>query len=115
MSNASDDLAALEQECELEFFTAGGPGGQHRNRVATGVRLRHLPSGIVVAATERRSQAANRRVALERLAARLAQAAIVPKERHATRPSRASKLERLAHKRQRSAIKSNRSRPRLDD
>lgn len=115
MNNASDDLAALEQECELEFFTAGGPGGQHRNRVATGVRLRHLPSGIVVTATERRSQAANRRVALERLAARLAQAAIVPKERHATRPSRASKLERLTSKHHRAAIKSGRSRPKFEE
>jgi ribosome-associated protein len=113
--STTEDLAALEQACELEFFTAGGPGGQHRNRVATGVRLRHLPSGIVVTATERRSQAANRRVALERLSARLAQTAIVPKERHATRPSRASKLERLAFKRQRSAIKAGRSRPRFED
>jgi protein subunit release factor B len=110
-----DDLEALEQACDMEFFTAGGPGGQHRNRVATGVRLRHRPSGIVVAATERRSQAANRRVALERLAAKLAQAAIVPKERHATRPSRASKLERLTRKRQRSSIKAARSRPPRDD
>ena len=115
MSSASEDLAALEGECELEFFTAGGPGGQHRNRVATGVRLHHLPSGIVVTATERRSQAANRKVALERLAARLAQAAIVPKERHETRPSRASKIERLASKRHRAVIKSGRGRPRLDD
>lgn len=115
MHDSFNDLEALEQACDMEFFTAGGPGGQHRNRVATGVRLRHRPSGIVVTATERRSQAANRRVALERLAARLAQAAIVPKERHATRPSRASKLERLTRKRQRSGIKADRSRPPLDD
>ncbi|HEX6289480.1 MAG TPA: peptide chain release factor-like protein [Herpetosiphonaceae bacterium] len=115
MSDSADDLKALEQECAMEFFTAGGPGGQHRNRVATGVRLRHHASGIVVTATERRSQAANRQVALERLARRLAQAAIVPKERHATRPSRTSQLERLARKRQRSAVKATRSRPKFED
>ena len=110
-----DKNAALEQECEIEFFTAGGPGGQHRNRVATGVRLRHLPTGTVVTATERRSQAANRRVALERLAERLAQAAMVPQTRYATRPTRASQRRRLDHKRQRSAVKLGRRLPRLEE
>lgn len=105
------DRAALEAACDITFFTAGGPGGQHRNRVATGVRLHHRPSGIVVTATERRSQAANRRVALDRLAARLAEAAHVPLPRHATRPTRASQLQRLAAKRQRSATKARRARP----
>lgn len=106
---------ALEQECEIEFFTAGGPGGQHRNRVATGVRLRHLPTGTIVMATERRSQAANRRVALERLAERLAQAAVVQQPRHATRPTLASQRRRLDHKRQRSAVKGGRRQPNMDE
>lgn len=106
---------ALEAECDIEFFTAGGPGGQHRNRVATGVRLRHRPSGIVVTATERRSQAANRRVALERLQARLDRAAIVQAPRHATRPTLASQRRRVEGKRQRSAIKLGRRRPGGDD
>jgi protein subunit release factor B len=106
---------ALERDCELEFFTAGGPGGQHRNRVATGVRLRHLPTGTVVTATERRSQAANRRVALERLAERLARAAVVPQTRHATRPTLASQRRRVDHKRQRSVVKLGRRRPNADD
>ncbi|MDP9311164.1 MAG: peptide chain release factor-like protein [Chloroflexota bacterium] len=107
--------AALEQECEVEFFTAGGPGGQHRNRVATGVRLRHIPTGTVVTATERRSQAANRRVALERLAERLAQAAVVPQTRYATRPTLASQRRRVDVKRQRSAVKLARRRPSVDE
>ena len=38
-----------------EFFVASGPGGQHRNRTESGVRLTHRPTGIVVLATERRS------------------------------------------------------------
>ena len=60
------DRESLEQVCELTFFVAGGPGGQHRNRVETGVRLTHRPTGLVVTATERRSQSANREVAFER-------------------------------------------------
>lgn len=110
-----DDNEALERECDIEFFTAGGPGGQHRNRVATGVRLRHRPSGLVVMATERRSQAANRRVALERLAERLARAAIVQAPRHATKPTIASQRRRVDVKRQRSAVKLGRRRPAAEE
>lgn len=107
-----DDLDALARDSEWEFFTASGPGGQHRNRVATGVRLRHRPSGIVVTATERRSQAANRRIALERLAERLRIAARIPAERRPTQPSAASQRRRLDLKRRRAAVKaSRRARP----
>ena len=63
------DRESLERDTEVAFFVAGGPGGQHRNKVATGVRLTHRPSGIVLTATARRSQAANREVAFARLAA----------------------------------------------
>lgn len=49
-----------------------GPGGQHRNKVATGVRATHLPSGVSVVATDSRSQQANREQALRRIAAVLA-------------------------------------------
>ncbi|HEX9371368.1 MAG TPA: peptide chain release factor-like protein, partial [Roseiflexaceae bacterium] len=65
------DRDSLERDCEVTFFVAGGPGGQHRNKVATGVRLVHRPSGLVVTATERRSQAANREMAYARMAERL--------------------------------------------
>ena len=60
----SIDRESLERDCDMTFFVAGGPGGQHRNKVATGVRLTHRPSGVVVTATERRSQAANREMAM---------------------------------------------------
>lgn len=55
----------------LEIFRSGGPGGQHRNKVATAVRATHLPTGVVVEATEERSQQLNRTAALARLADRL--------------------------------------------
>lgn len=99
------DRDALERDSEIEFFVASGPGGQHRNKVATGVRLRHRPSGIVVTATERRSQSANREMAYQRLVERLHVANYKPTPRIATRPSCASKHERLESKRQRSQAK----------
>jgi protein subunit release factor B len=89
---------ALAAECDESFFVGGGPGGQHRNKTATGVRLAHRPTGVVVTATERRSQAQNRAAALERLRARLAALAHVPNARRATRPTRGSKERRLAAK-----------------
>ena len=93
--------AELAAECDLEFFTAGGPGGQHRNKTETGVRLRHRPTGFVAQATERRTQLQNRDAALERLRARLAAAAYVPKKRKKTRPSAGAKRRRIeAKKRQ---------------
>lgn len=94
-----DDLDALERECDLEFFRAGGPGGQHRNKTASGVRLRHRPTGIVVVATERRSQHENRAAALERLRAKLAARARRKKPRVATRPTARSRERRLEAKR----------------
>src|SRR5437870_2951939 len=84
------DERALDEETRLEVFTAGGPGGQHRNKTQNGVRLHHRPSGIVVSATERRSLEANRRAAFARLLARLERLNHVPAPRTATRPSRGS-------------------------
>ncbi len=101
---------ALTAECEETFFTAGGPGGQHRNKTESGVRLVHRPTGVVVTATERRSQAQNRGAALERLRARLATLAARPKPRRATRPTRGSKERRLSEKRRQGERKADRRR-----
>jgi ribosome-associated protein len=94
---AQDD-DALSAECEETFFVGGGPGGQHRNKTASGVRLLHRPTGVVVGATERRSQAQNRSAALERLRARLTALAREPKPRRPTKATRGSKERRLASK-----------------
>jgi ribosome-associated protein len=65
---ALDDEALLAA-CEVSTFVGGGPGGQHRNKTASAVRLVHPPTGVTVTATERRSQAQNRGTAIERLRA----------------------------------------------
>ena len=60
------DAAALLAQCDESFFVASGPGGQHRNKTESGVRLTHPATELSVTATERRSQHQNRGVALER-------------------------------------------------
>lgn len=57
----------LIAECTVETYRASGPGGQHRNKTESAVRLTHRPTGVVVTATERRSQHENRHRALVRL------------------------------------------------
>jgi protein subunit release factor B len=103
------DRDSLERDCDVEYFIASGPGGQHRNKVETGVRLVHRPSGISVTATERRSQHANREVAFERMAQRLQERQKVKKPRRKTRPTAASRVRRLEAKRRRSLLKRQRS------
>lgn len=110
MPHYPTDREALERDCEMEFFVAGGPGGQHRNKVETGVRLTHRPSGLVVTATERRSQSDNREAAYERMAAKLEAAQRQQKKRFATKPSKAAKEKRLETKRQQSERKQHRNR-----
>jgi protein subunit release factor B len=104
------DEATLLSECELTFFIGSGPGGQHRNKSETAVRLSHPPTGITVTATERRSQPQNRAAALERLRERLAALSHVPKERRPTKPTRGAKERRLGAKRKASRKKAERRR-----
>ncbi len=93
------DRESLERDCDLEFIIASGPGGQHRNKVETGVRLVHRPTGITVTATERRSQHANREAAFERMQTRLEEFQHVEVPRKPTRPTAASRARRINEKR----------------
>ena len=61
------DDDALFAQCRVDTFRVSGPGGQHRNRTDTAVRLTHAPSGVTAQASERRSQLQNRKRALRRL------------------------------------------------
>lgn len=67
---ASDQ--ALLGQCEVDRYRASGPGGQHRNKTESAVRLRHLPTGVSAIAEDSRSQAENKAIALRRLRAQLA-------------------------------------------
>jgi hypothetical protein len=57
----------LRRTCLEDFYRAGGPGGQKRNKTESAVRLRHPPTGLSVVATESRLREENRRRALRRL------------------------------------------------
>ncbi len=69
---AEKSVEELLKEVHFEATRSTGPGGQHRNRVATAIRVEHLPSGITAMATERRSQFENKEEALFRLRVKLA-------------------------------------------
>lgn len=64
--------AEFLRECSLKQTRRGGPGGQHRNKVSTAIVITHEPTGIIAEASERRSQADNRKVAIRRLRETLA-------------------------------------------
>lgn len=57
----------LLAQCAVDTYRASGPGGQKRNKTSSAVRIRHLPSGLIVIAEESRSQHENRVRALKRL------------------------------------------------
>lgn len=113
-----------EDELRFQYKLASGPGGQHVNKVATAVELRfsviHSPSlpqavrerlldlapnritqngDLVITARRFRSQERNRQDAIARLIAWIQQAALAPKLRLKTRPSRATRQRRLDEKR----------------
>lgn len=127
---------------ELRFaaIRASGPGGQAVNKVSSAVQLRFdaarspsLPEAvrarllrlagrrasaegvIVITAQRHRSQERNRADALARLVALVAEAAVPPTPRRATRPTAASKARRLDAKLRRGALKAARARPGPED
>lgn len=65
------DLHIAPEDVQFEAFRAGGHGGQNVNKVSTAVRIKHIPTGIVVTAQTERFQAQNREIAMELLRSKL--------------------------------------------
>ena len=117
-------LEISESDLREIFARSSGPGGQNVNKVSTAVTLRHLPTGISVTVQDSRSQAANRRLARERLLEaiasvrerqRMAEIAMREKERRRKSPRPAAlKRKILESKRRRAQLKKQRTRIKLD-
>ena len=87
-----------DADIRVEYYRSSGPGGQHRNVTDSAVRIRHIPTGVVAQASERRSQAQNRELALERLKAALEKRERKAKKRIATKVPRGAVEKRLTEK-----------------
>lgn len=83
-----DDDDALLDECEVSTFRASGSGGQHVNVTDSAVRLKHLPTGIVVTSQKGRSQWSNKLDCLEKLRAVVAKRNYRPPRRIPTKMSK---------------------------
>jgi protein subunit release factor B len=99
----------LLAECDISFFRSSGPGGQHKNKTMSSVRLHHRPSGLVVIGKRERSQRRNLQDALDRLRTRLASMLARPKPREKTKPSPESAERRLEEKKRRGRLKQERT------
>jgi ribosome-associated protein len=140
MIPVTDTLSLQDDELDISFIRASGPGGQNVNKVSSAVQLRFdarrsrsLPNDvsirlqalagsrltlegvIVITADRHRTQERNRADAIERLVDLIAKAAYRPPVRRATKPTKASKVRRLESKAKRGDIKSSRGRPSTSD
>ncbi len=112
LPEADEDLL---RECEVETMRASGPGGQHVNKTESAVRLKHLPSGVVVTSREERSQHRNKAICLRKLRERVEQLNYRQPKRVPTRVPRSAKNRTLEEKARRSQVKRLRSKPSTDE
>ena len=105
----------LLAECRVDTFRSGGKGGQHQNKVESGVRLTHLPTGIVVTSRTHRSQHRNRADALERLERKLKDRSRVERPRVPTRVPAKERRKRREGKARKSRVKQLRKKPDGED
>jgi ribosome-associated protein len=139
MLRISRDIVIDENDFDISFVRASGPGGQNVNKLSTAAQLRYdigraqlapdvherlvriagqrlTKDGVVVIHAQRfRTQERNRQDAIDRLTAMLREASVRPTPRRATKPTYASKQRRLEGKKRRSDIKSRRGGPGYDD
>jgi ribosome-associated protein len=132
-------LVVPDAEIGIDYIRSPGPGGQNVNKVSSAVQLRFdlarstvldewsrarlatlagrrltRDGWVVLTAHRHRTQEANRRDAMERLAELILQARVRPKTRRPTKPTRASKERRIEGKKQRTQVKRLRGRPEHD-
>lgn len=100
----------IARDCEVQTFHASGPGGQGVNTADSAVRMRHVPTGIVVVSREERSQLRNRERCVEKILEACRRRSRPPRPRKRTHVSAAQKRRRLEAKRARSKVKQLRRR-----
>ena len=105
----------LLHECKVETFRSSGPGGQHVNKTESAVRLKHVPSGVIVMCQQDRSQHRNKAICLKKLRERVAKLNHRPAKRVRTRVPRSARNRTLEEKVRRSHIKRLRAKPSKDD
>ena len=139
MLHVTPDISIRDEELDERFVRASGPGGQNVNKVATAVELRFdvgasslaedvkarltalagkrmTSDGVLlIDSREHRTQAQNREAARERLAELVRKAAVRPKKRRKTRPTKAAHERRIGEKVRRSRVKAARGRVRGEE
>ena len=105
----------LLRECEVDTFRSSGPGGQHVNKTESAVRLKHIPSGVVVTSQQQRSQHQNKALCLRKLREKIEKLNYRPPKRVPTRVPRSAKNRTLEEKARRSRIKRLRSKSAIDE